>query len=36
VKLVVPTDLSAEQRELLKRFASSRGEEAVRSHLKND
>lgn len=34
VKLVVPKDLTAEQRELLKRFASSRGEtDNVRAHL---
>jgi len=34
VKLVVPTELSAEQKELLKRFASSRGEaDYVRAHL---
>lgn len=34
VKLVVPTDLTAEQKELLKRFASSRGAaDDVRSHL---
>jgi molecular chaperone DnaJ len=37
VKLVVPKDLSAEQKELLKRFASSRGEaDAVRAHLAKD
>jgi molecular chaperone DnaJ len=34
VKLVVPKDLSAEQKELLKRFASARGTaDAVRAHL---
>jgi molecular chaperone DnaJ len=34
VKVVTPSDLSAEQKELLKRFASSRGsEDAVRAHL---
>jgi molecular chaperone DnaJ len=34
VKLVVPKELNAEQKELLKRFASSRGEaDAVRAHL---
>jgi len=34
VKLVVPQDLNAEQKELLKRFASSRGDaDDVRAHL---
>jgi molecular chaperone DnaJ len=34
VKLVVPKDLNAEQKELLKRFASARGTaDAVRAHL---
>jgi molecular chaperone DnaJ len=34
VKIAVPKDLNAEQKELLKRFASSRGEaDAVRAHL---
>jgi molecular chaperone DnaJ len=34
VQLVVPKELSAEQKELLRRFASSRGEaDAVRAHL---
>jgi len=37
VKLVVPKDLNAEQKELLKRFASSRGEaDDVRSHFSKD
>ena len=37
VKLVVPQELSAEQKELLKRFASSRGDaDAVRAHLAKD
>ncbi len=37
VKLVVPQDLNAEQKELLKRFASSRGEaDSVRAHLAKD
>lgn len=34
VRVVTPTDLQAEQKELLRRFASSRGaEDAVRAHL---
>lgn len=33
IKVLTPTKLSAEQKELLKRFASSRGED-VRAHLK--
>ena len=37
VKVVVPTDLTAEQKELLKRFASSRSEaDDVRAHLATD
>jgi DnaJ-class molecular chaperone len=37
VHLVVPKDLSPEQKELLKRFASSRGEaDDVRAHLAKD
>ena len=37
VRIVVPKDLNAEQKELLKRFASSRGEaDEVRSHLARD
>jgi molecular chaperone DnaJ len=37
VKVVVPKDLTAEQKELLKRFASSRGEaDDVRAHLSLD
>jgi molecular chaperone DnaJ len=37
VKLVVPKELNAEQKELLKRFASSRGDaDAVRAHLAKD
>lgn len=37
VKLVVPQDLSAEQKELLKRFASSRGDaDDARAHLSLD
>jgi molecular chaperone DnaJ len=37
VKVVVPKDLNAEQKELLKRFASSRGEaDSLRPHLAKD
>jgi molecular chaperone DnaJ len=37
VKLVVPEDLNAEQKELLKRFASARGSaDDVRAHLAKD
>lgn len=37
VKVVVPADLTAEQKELLKRFASSRGaSDDVRTHLVSD
>jgi DnaJ-class molecular chaperone len=37
VDLVVPKELNAEQKELLNRFASSRGEaDAVRAHLAKD
>lgn len=37
VKLVVPKDLNAEQKELLKRFASSRGDaDALRAQFSND
>jgi DnaJ-class molecular chaperone len=37
VKVVVPAELNAEQKELLKRFASSRGDtDRLRSHFSND
>ncbi len=37
VRVVVPSELNAEQKELLKRFASSRGEaDHLRSHFSND
>jgi molecular chaperone DnaJ len=37
VKIVVPKNLSSEQKELLKRFASSRGEaDSIRAHLAKD